>query len=451
MARKYEIDMTNGPIMGKLISFCIPLMLTNVLQLLFNAVDIIVVGKFAGSTALAAVGSTTALINTMINLFIGVSIGANVIAARFYASDMRKEMNDTVHTAITFALLCGVFMLGAGITLARPLLILMDTPADVINQSVLYMRIYFMGMPFFMLYNFAAAILRAVGDTKHPLYYLIFSGAVNAGLNLCMVTQLHMGVAGVAIATVVAQFISCILVVRLLVITDGIYKLNFKKLNIKWRYLKEIFKIGIPAGAQTAIINFSNVLLQSSVNSFGSDAMAGYTAANNLLGFLYVTVNSVTQGCLTFTSQNYAVRKLKRMDRIFIDCLIIQCTLPLFIGIMFYIFGPNILGIYTGSENVINLGMQIVSVTTVPYLLCGIMDLFPGVLRGMGYSALPMLLSIIGTVGTRILWIYGLFPHHRTLTFLFISYPGSWTFTICMQLTCYIIVRKKTKKLFGIS
>ncbi|MCQ2532904.1 MAG: MATE family efflux transporter [Saccharofermentans sp.] len=442
--------MTNGPIMGKLISFCIPLMLTNVLQLLFNAVDIIVVGKFAGSTALAAVGSTTALINTMINLFIGVSIGANVIAARFYASDMKKEMNDTVHTCISFAILCGILMLIMGVTLARPLLNLMDTPSDVIEQSILYMRIYFMGMPFFMVYNFAAAILRATGDTKHPLYYLIFSGAINALLNLYMVINLHLGVAGVAIATVTAQFISCVLVVRLLVITDGIYKLSFRKLRIKWRYLREVFKIGLPAGVQSAIINFSNALLQSSVNSFGSDAMAGYTAANNILGFLYVSVNSITQGCLTFTSQNYAVRKLKRMDRVLIDCLIIQCTLPLFLGIIFYVFGPNILGIYTKSDSVITFGMQILSVTTIPYLLCGIMDLFPGVLRGMGYSALPMLFSIIGTVGTRILWIYGLFPNHRTLTFLFISYPGSWIFTICMQLTCYFVVRNKTKKLFGL-
>ncbi|MCQ2527532.1 MAG: MATE family efflux transporter [Saccharofermentans sp.] len=446
---RYEIDMCNGTIMDKLISFCIPLMLTNVLQLLFNAVDIIVVGKFAGSSALAAVGSTTALINMIINLFIGVSLGANVISARFFATDMRKEMSETVHTAITFAIVSGIAVMVLGIAITRPALVLMDTPADVIDQSVLYMKIYFCGLPFFMVYNYAASILRAVGDTKHPLYYLIIAGVINACLNLVMVIKFDMGVAGVAIATVASQLISCFLVMRLLCKSTGSYKFEFKKISIRWRYLKEIFKIGIPAGLQSTVINFSNALLQSSVNSFGSDAMAGYTAANNILGFLYVTVNSVTQGCLSFTSQNYAVRKLKRMDRVFIDCLIIQCTLPLALGILSYVFGPQILGIYTDSADVVTYGMEILSITTIPYFLCGIMDMLPGVLRGMGHSTMPMILSVIGTVGTRIIWIYGLFPSHRSLSFLFISYPGSWIFTILMQLCCYIVVRKKVGNLFA--
>ena len=283
---KYEIDMCNGSILDKLVSFSIPLMLSGILQLLFNAVDIIVVGQFTGNEALAAVGSTTALINVFVNLFIGISLGASVLAARFYATGQEKEMSETVHTSITLALISGIAMGIIGVIAAKGALELMDTPDNVLNLSTLYMRIYFMGMPFFMLYNYGAAILRAVGDTKRPLLFLIISGATNVVLNLLLVIQFHLGVAGVAIATVISQCISCILVLRCLYLSDGSYQLRFNKLGMKTRYVKQIFQIGIPAGIQSTIINFSNVLLQSSVNSFGSVAMAGYTAANNILGFL---------------------------------------------------------------------------------------------------------------------------------------------------------------------
>ena len=367
---KYEIDMCNGTIMDKLISFSLPLMVSGILQLMFNAVDIIVVGRFSGSQALAAVGSTTALINVFINLFMGISLGANVLAARYYAAGRDREMSETVHTSIMLALISGVVMAFVGVFFAKGALELMDTPADVIDQSALYMRIYFMGMPFFMLYNYGAAILRAVGDTKRPLYFLIVSGVINAGLNMFLV------------------------------------------------------------------INFSNVLLQSSVNSFGSIAMAGYTAANNVLGFLYTSVNSVTQACMSFTSQNYGVGKYKRMDKVLIDCLILSSGMALVMGGGAYLFGTEILQIYTGDPEVIRCGMEILSITTVPYFLCGIMDLFPGALRGMGCSAVPMILSVIGTVGTRIVWIFGIFPQHRSLYVLFISYPGSWIITIIMQVIC---------------
>ena len=275
---KYEIDMCNGTVLDKLISFSIPLMLSSILQLLFNAVDIVVVGRFSGSRALAAVGSTTALINVFTNLFIGVSLGANVLAARFYATKQEKQMSETVHTAVTFALISGIVMVFVGLFFSKAALLLMDTPSDVIGQSALYMRIYFAGMPFFMLYNYGAAILRAVGDTKRPLFFLIIAGIVNAALNLFLVIVLHLGVAGVAIATVIAQMISCLLVLRCLYRSDGSYQLRFSAMTIKWIYLKQIFQVGIPAGIQSTVINFSNVLLQSSVNSFGSIAMAGYTA-----------------------------------------------------------------------------------------------------------------------------------------------------------------------------
>ena len=390
---KYEIDMCNGTIMDKLVSFALPLMVSSILQLLFNAVDIIVVGRFTGSQALAAVGATTALINMFVNLFIGVSLGANVLAARFYAAGKEREMSETVHTAITFALISGIVMVFVGLFCARGALELMDTPADVIDQAELYMKIYFCGMPFFMLYNYGAAILRAVGDTKRPLLFLIISGAI--------------------------------------------------KLGMKWDYLLQIFRVGVPAGIQSVVINFSNALLQSSVNSFGSIAMAGYTAANNIFGFLFVSVNSITQACMSFTSQNYGAGKKKRMDRVLIDCMILSVIVAVTLGGSANLFGPQLLHIYTTDADVIACGTEILLYTTLTYFLCGIMDLIPGALRGMGHSAVPMLLSIVGTVGTRIFWIYGVFPMQRSLMVLFLSYPASWTVTILLQAVCFYFVRKK--------
>lgn len=439
---KYEIDMCNGSIMDKLISFALPLMLSGILQLMFNAVDIIVVGHFSSSQALAAVGSTTALINVFVNLFIGVSLGTNVLAARCYAAGKDKEMSEVVHTSILFALISGIVMAVIGVLLAKPALQLMQTPADVIDQSALYMRIYFLGMPFFMLYNYGAAVLRAVGDTKRPLMYLILSGIVNTLLNLFLVIVFRLAVAGVAISTIIAQCISCILILNCLRKSESSYKLTFSGLSIKWVYLRQIFQVGIPAGIQSTVINFSNALLQSSVNSFGATAMAGYTAANNILGFLYASVNAVTQACMSFTSQNFGVGKYKRVDLVLRDCMILTVGVSLVLGGGAYLFGNEVLRIYTNDSEVVRCGVEILSITTVPYFLCGIMDLFPGSLRGMGYSTVPMILSVVGTVGMRIFWIYRVFPFHRSLYVLFISYPASWTFTIIMQVICFICVRK---------
>ncbi len=441
--------MCNGTIMDKLVTFAIPLMLSSVLQLMFNAVDIIVVGRFSGSQSLAAVGSTTALINIFVNLFIGVSLGTNVLVARYYALEMKKEVSETVHTAITFALVSGIAVAILGVALARFALEIMATPDDVINKSVLYMRIYFCGMPFFMLYNYGAAVLRAVGDTKRPLLFLVISGVTNAVLNLFLVIVFHLDVAGVGIATVISQGISCILVLRCLYHTDSSYQLRFSKLCMKTKYLRQIFEVGVPAGIQSTVINLSNAMLQSSVNSFGSIAMAGYTAANNIIGFLYVSINSVTQACMSFTSQNYGVKKWKRMDKILIDCIILSVSVALVLGSGAYLFGPKLLHIYSEQEDVIACGMEIMAYTTITYFLCGLMDLFPGALRGMGYSTVPMILSIIGTVGMRIIWIYLLFPAHRSLSFLFVSYPVSWMATIVMQVVCFWFVRKKIHREFG--
>lgn len=442
---KYEIDMCNGTIMDKLISFSFPLMLTSILQLMFNAVDIIVVGRFGGSQSLAAVGSTTALINIFTNLFIGISLGANVLAARYYAAERDKEMSEAVHTAIALALISGIIMAFVGVGASRFALTLMGTPDDVIQLSVLYMRIYFMGMPFFMLYNYGAAILRAVGDTKRPLFYLVAAGLANVALDLLLVVVIPLNVAGVAIGTVASQMISCILVLHCLYKSEGSYQLRFSRLTIKPAHLKLIFQVGIPAGIQSTVINFSNALLQSSVNSFGSTAMAGYTAANNIIGFLYAAVNAITQACMSFTSQNYSVRKQKRMDRVLINCIILSVGVSAVMGVGAYLFGSRILRIYTSEADVIQCGLEVLSITTVPYFLCGIMDLFPGAMRGMGHSGVPMILSVIGTVGTRIVWVYWFFPSHRSLHFLFISYPASWMFTIIMQAVCFYFVRKQCK------
>ena len=438
--------MCNGTLMDKLISFSIPLMLSGILQLMFNAVDIIVVGRFAGSESLAAVGSTTALINVFTNLFIGISLGSNVLAARYYAAGKEREMSETVHSSLTLALISGILMAFAGLFFSRTALEWMGTPDDVIDLAALYMKIYFIGMPFFMLYNYGAAILRAVGDTKRPLLFLVVSGLVNAGLNMILVICFHMAVEGVAIATVISQLLSCMMVLSCLYRTQGCYQFRFSKLGLKSIYVLQIFQVGIPAGIQSTVINFSNVLLQSSVNSFGSVAMAGYTAANNIFGFLYTSVNSVTQACMSFTSQNFGVGKYKRMDRVLIDCLILTVTVGLTLGCGAYFFGTEILQIYTEDPEVIRCGIEILSITTVPYFLCGIMDLFPGALRGMGYSVVPMILSIIGTVGMRILWIFVFFPQNRSLFFLFISYPGSWIATIVMQVVCFFFVRRHLRR-----
>ena len=437
--------MCNGTIMDKLISFSFPLMLTSILQLMFNAVDIIVVGRFSGSQSLAAVGSTTALINIFTNLFIGISLGANVLAARYYAAGRDKEMSEAVHTAIFLALISGLIMAVVGVGASRFAVTLMGTPDDVIDLSVLYMRIYFMGMPFFMLYNYGAAILRAVGDTKRPLFYLIAAGLANVVLDLLLVIVIPMNVAGVAVGTVASQMVSCILVLRCLYRTEGSYQLRFSRLTIKSEHLKMIFQVGVPAGIQSTVINFSNALLQSSVNSFGSTAMAGYTAANNIIGFLYSAVNAVTQACMSFTSQNYSVGKPKRMDRVLVNCIILTVSVSAAMGIGAYAFGGQLLKIYTSEADVIRCGLEVLSITTVPYFLCGIMDLFPGAMRGMGHSGVPMILSVIGTVGTRIVWVYLLFPHHRSLYFLFISYPASWILTIIMQAVCFYFVRKQCR------
>lgn len=442
----YEIDMCNGPLLGKVLAFSIPLILSGILQLLFNAADIVVVGRFAGSNALAAVGSTSALINLLVNLFIGLSVGANVLVARFYGAGQKKELSEMVHTAVATSLVSGVFLIFVGFFLAKPALQLMDTPEDCIEQAVLYMRIYFAGMPAMMAYNFGSAILRAVGDTKRPLYYLLFAGVINVVLNLIFVIIFSMDVAGVALATVISQVVSAGLVIRCLVRSDGDYKLDLRSMRIAKDKLIKMAQIGLPAGLQGALFSISNVLIQSSVNSFGSIAMAGNTAAGNIEGFIYTAMNALHQTAISFTGQNYGARKFKRIGKILLICQGIVIVIGLVMGNAAYLGSEYLLRLYSDDAEVIRYGVLRLSIICTTYCLCGMMDVMVGSLRGMGYSVMPMLVSLTGACLFRVVWIYTIFKSYHTLECLYWSYPISWALTFLVHLLCFFVVYRRILK-----
>ena len=446
MKRSYEMEMCSGPLLGKILSYAMPLMLSGILQLLFNAADVIVVGRFAGHESLAAVGSTSALVNLLINVFIGLSIGANVLVAQYFGARKDREVSETVHTAVTVSLVCGVLLVVIGTFASAPLLSLMETPADVLDKASLYMRIYFMGMPVIMLYNFGAAILRAIGDTRRPLYFLMTAGVVNVLLNLMFVIVFHMGVAGVALATVLSQCISAALVCRCLAKSDGSYRLEFSKLRINRRMFGRIARIGLPAGFQGAVFSISNVLVQSSLNSFGSVAMAGSTAASNLEGFVYNAMNSIYQTNLSFTSQNIGGGKFSRINRILMLCLAVVTVIGLVMGGSFVLLGSNLLGIYSSDPAVIQNGLKRMMVICAPYFICGWMDVLVGSLRGLGYAVLPMLVSLTGACGLRVVWLYTVFQWHPTLETLYLAYPVTWLVTAIVHLCCFLLVRRKFPK-----
>lgn len=445
-SKKYEIDMCNGPLFRKILVFAIPLMLSGILQLLFNAADIVVVGRFAGNEALAAVGSTSSLINLLVNVFIGLSVGTNVLVARFYGAGQKKELSDMVHTAILTALVSGVFLIFVGLFLAEPALRFMDTPKDCINQAVLYIRIYFVGMPVMMLYNFGSAILRAVGDTQRPLYYLLVAGVINVVLNMIFVIVFHMGVAGVAVATVISQVVSALLVLRCLMQTDSEYRVDIRELRIVRDKLVKMIQIGVPAGLQGALFSFSNVLIQSSVNSFGSVAMAGNTAASNIEGFVYTAMNALHQTAISFTGQNYGASKFKRIGKILLICQLCVIAVGLIMGSAAYLFSDVLLRLYSNDAEVIRYGVLRLSIICTTYCLCGMMDVMVGSLRGMGYSVMPMLVSLTGACLFRVVWIYSVFRYYRTLECLYWSYPISWTLTFLVHLICFAVIYHKLCK-----
>ncbi len=438
--RRYEIDMCNGPLFGKILLFSLPLMLSGILQLLFNAADMIVVGRWVGSDALAAVGSTGSLINLLVNVFIGLSVGANVLVARYFGAGQERELSDMVHTAVLISVICGVLLIFVGFFVAPSALLAMGTPKEVLGQSVLYIRIYFAAMPAMMLYNFGAAILRAVGDTRRPLYFLTAAGVINVVLNLIFVIGFSMGVAGVALATAVSQVISAGLVVRCLVRSDSAYRLDLKALRIVPHKLLMMMQIGLPAGLQGAIFSISNVLIQSSVNSFGATAMAGNSAAGNLEGFVYTAMNTLHQTAVSFVGQNYGAHKYKRIGRIAIICVGIVTAVGLVMGNGVYLAGRLLLHLYSPEEPVIAYGMKRLFYICCPYFLCGVMDTLVGCLRGMGHSVLPMLVSLTGACLFRIVWIYTIFSQNRSLDTLYISYPISWALTAFVHLGCFLLI-----------
>ncbi len=443
MKKTYEMDMVHGPLVKNILQYAFPLMLSGVLQLMFNAADVIVVGRFVGSQALAAVGSTGALCNLLINLFVGISIGTNVLVARYYGARDFDGIQQTINTSVITAGVGGVLLIFVGFFASRPLLDIMGTPSDVIDQSVLYMQIYFGGMPFFMLYNFGAAILRSVGDTKRPLYFLIIAGIINVVLNVIMVVFFHMGVAGVALATVASQIVSCILVIRCLIYNEGAVRLNIKEMEFNKDKMSEMLRIGLPAGFQGMVFSLSNVLIQSSVNSFGSLVMAGNTAAANIEGFVYTAMNSFYQTNLSFTSQNFGAKNKERINRVLVYCLIVVTIVGAVIGNGVYFFGETLLGLYATDPQVIQYGMNRLAIISTMYFICGWMDVMVGSIRGLGYAVMPMVVSLLGACALRVVWIFTIFNVFHTQFSLYISYPISWFLTFAVHLICFFVVRKK--------
>ncbi len=447
-AKKYEIDMCNGPILGKMLLFAMPLMCSSILQLLFNAADIIVVGRFAGDNSLAAVGSNTALINLLTNFFIGISIGANVLVAHFYGANQKKDLKETIHTAMLLSVYSGIILTLVGCIGAKQILIWMKTPQEVLALAVLYLRIYFIGMTATMIYNFGSAILRAVGDTRRPLYYLAVAGVVNVILNLVFVIEFQLDVAGVAIATVISQCISAALIVRCMMKEKGDIRLELGRLRIHRDKFVKMLKIGLPASFQGMLFSISNVIIQSAVNGFGATVVAGNSAAANIEGFVYVAMNAFYQASLSFTSQNIGAMKYERINRILYTAELCAITAGVVLGNAVTFFGKELLSLYSSSTAVIEAGMVRMGVICRLYALCGMMDTIVGSMRGMGYSIVPMFVSLIGACGLRLFFIFTLFQleEYHSVTSLYLTYPVSWTLTFLAHVVCFVIIRKRLAK-----
>lgn len=447
-ARRNEMDMCSGPLLGKILLFSVPIILSSILQLFYNAADVVVVGRFAGNTALAAVGSTGSLINLTVNLLVGLSMGASVLVSQAYGARRFDSVTEILHTSMTVSLAGGLFTGLLGFLFARPLLELMASPPDVIDQATLYLKIYFLGMPFNMVYNFGASAMRAVGDTRRPLYFLTISGLINVLLNLLFVIVFRMGVAGVATATIISQMVSAVLVVLCLMRNIGCCRLELRKLAIKPRIFLQILRVGLPAGLQGILFSLSNVIIQSSINSFGSIVMAGNAAAANIEGFVYVSMNAMYQTCMTFTGQNVGARQYERIGRICRLCLVLVSVIGLLLGNAACFFGSSLLSLYDSDPEVIAYGVKRLQYISAPYFLCGLMDTMVGSLRGMGYSFIPMTVSLLGACVFRIFWIYTVFAADRTLDILYLSYPISWLLTFSAHAVCYFFAKARTRKRF---
>lgn len=439
-----------GPVFKSIIIYTLPIILTGILQLLFNAADLIVVGKFCGSDSVAAVGATTSLTHLIINLFIGLSVGAGVAVAQGIGSGNSRATSEAVHTAMPLAFICGVVLTVVGVAFSGAFLELMGTPKNkILPLATVYMQIYFCGIIFSMLYNFGAAILRAAGDTRSPLIYLTAAGILNVILNVIFVAVLKMNVAGVALATSISQGASAVLVIIELMKRKDACRLELKKIKLHKRALKKIVKIGFPAGVQSSLFSISNVIIQSSINSFGGAAISGSAAASSVEGFCYVSMNSFHQTALNFCGQNYGAGNLKRVKKITRVCLLTVAAVGLIVGGVFYAFGDKLLGIYiTDSDLAIQYGVERLKFILIPYFLCGIMDTVTGSLRGIGASVIPMVITVVGVCVFRVVWIYTIFaiPRYHTLPVLFVSYPITWFLTFTALLISYLIIMRYRKK-----
>ncbi len=446
MKKSHSINMCAGSLADKILLFALPLMASSLLQLLFNAADVVVVGRFAGKEALAAVGSNTSLINLMINLFVGLSVGTNVVVSRDLGAGRHDNVSRSVHTAMTLALASGVTMMMFGVVMVRQLLEWMSSPTDVIDLATVYLRIYFLGMPANLVYNFGAAILRAQGDPQRPLYFLTFAGVVNVLLNLIFVIGCHLDVAGVALATIIAQYISAFLVVRCLMREQGPLRLNLKQLGFQKKVVLQILKVGLPAGFQGVVFSLSNVVIQSSLNSFNDPVLvAGSAAGANIESFVYVTMNAFHQAAISFVGQNYGAAKCDRVDRVAWQCVTFSVLFGLAFGNLAYLLGAPLAGIYApGEPDVVQQALVRMLFICCPYFICGIMDTLVGVLRGLGSSVIPMITSIVGACGLRLVWVATVFPRFRTPACLYMSYPVTWTITALFHfLFLMLVVRRR--------
>ncbi|MBE6050326.1 MAG: MATE family efflux transporter [Clostridium sp.] len=446
--KDYKIDMCEGPILKKMLMFSIPLMCSSVLQLLFNAADIVVVGRFAGDNSLAAVGSNTAIIGLITNLFVGLSIGANVLVAKYYGGKNEKSLRRTVHTSMYLSIISGLILTIIGLIGTRQILIWMQTPDEVLDLATTYLRIYFLGMIATMVYNFGSAILRAVGDTKRPLYYLLWAGVVNVILNLIFVVGFKLDVAGVAIATVISQCISAFLIVKCLMNENGGIHLDIHNLHIDRNMLIQIIKIGLPAGFQGVIFSISNVLIQSSINSFGPIVMAGNSAAANVEQFVYFAMNACYQATISFTSQNYGAGQFDRIKKVLTRGLLCVIFVGGVFGNIEVIFGKQLLSMYSPHEEVIEAGMVRLGFVARTYAIGGVMDVMVGALRGIGYSVMPMIVSLIGACGLRIIWIETVFKmdNFHAVETVYVSYPITWLITSAIHIICFVWAFKKVKR-----
>lgn len=443
---KHEIDLTKGKMFLKIIKFVIPLIFSGILQNLFNTADTVVVGRFAGDNSLAAVGSTSSLTHLIINLFIGLSLGATIVVSRHFGAKNEKRMHNASHTAIAISLISGVFLAIAGFFISEPLLKLMGSPKEVLSLSVLYMKVYFAGMPFVMLYNFASGIMRSYGDTKRPLYYLTLAGVINVALNLIFVIVFHLNVLGVALATVISQVVSALLTLYSLTRVQNGCRIDFRKIKIHKQELIMIVKAGIPAGIQSCLFSISNVLIQSSVNSFGKNAIAAQSAAASVENFVYVAMNAFGNACVTACSQNIGAKKPGRIFKSWTICLSSVIAVWIVMGAAVLGFSHQLLSLFTKSEPVIELGTMRLGIIVSSYFIAGIMEVSVGALRGMGYSFVPMLISLFGVCAFRIAWIMTVFSHYRSLQCLYFSYPTSWAITALIQTILFVILVNKMKK-----